>query len=99
MFVERTEETLAQPIEVSETPSPERGVARRGRQAAAKKVVAKTQPEAPVEIAVAADTADGTDESAAKKTTAKKTAAKRAPRKTAPASRRPRKTAAATSEE
>ena len=102
VFVERTEEALAQPIEVSETPSPKRGVARRGRQAAAKKVVAKTQPEAPIEIAAAADTADtadSTDESAAKKTTAKKTAAKRTPRKTAPASRRPRKTAAATSEE
>jgi len=99
VFVERTEETLAQPSEVSEPPSPKRGVARRGRQAAAKKVVAKTQPEAPVEIAAAADTADSMDESAAKKTAAKKTAAKRTPRKTAPASRRPRKTAAATSEE
>ena len=99
VFVERTEETPAQPSEVSETPSPKRGVARRGRQAAAKKAVAKTQPEAPVEIAAAADTVDSTDESPAKKTAAKKTAAKRTPRKTAPASRRPRKTAAATSEE
>ncbi len=99
MFVERTEEALAQPTEVSETPSLKSGVARRGRQAAAKKVVAKTQPEAPIEIAAAADTADSTDESAAKKTAAKKTAAKRTPRKTAPASRRPRKTAAATSED
>src|SRR5471032_3280417 len=96
VFVDRTEETLAQPSEVGETPSPKPGVARRGRQAAAKKAVAKTQPEAPVEIATAADS---TDESAAKKTAAKKTAAKRTPRKTAPASRRPRKTAAATSEE
>ncbi|CAH2811925.1 MAG: Maebl [Candidatus Burkholderia crenata] len=93
VFVERTEETLAQPSEVSETPSPKRGVARRGRQATAKKVVAETQPEAPIEIAAAADTVDSTDESAAKKT-----AAKRTPRKTEPASRRPRKTAAATSE-
>ncbi|SOE56770.1 TIGR00288 family protein [Burkholderia sp. D7] len=99
VFVERTEETPAQSGGVSETPSPKRGVARRGRQAAAKKTAAKTQPEAPVEIAAAAETVDSTDESAAKKTAAKKTAAKRTPRKTAPASRRPRKTAAATSEE
>ena len=99
VFVERTEETPAQPGEVSETPSPKPGVARRGRQAAAKKVAAKTQPEAPVEIAAAADTVESTDEPAAKKTAAKKAAAKRTPRKTAPASRRPRKTAAATSEE
>ena len=99
VFVDRTEESLAQPMEVSETPSPKRGVARRGRQAAAKKVVAKTQPEAAVEIATAADTPGSTGESAAKKTATKKTAAKRTPRKTAPASRRPRKTAAATSEE
>ncbi|QIN60808.1 NYN domain protein [Caballeronia sp. SBC1] len=104
VFLERTEETPAQSSEtssseVSETPSPKRGVARRGRQAAAKKVVAKTQPEAPVETASAADTVDSTDEPGAKKTAAKKTAAKRTPRKTAPASRRPRKTAAATSEE
>lgn len=94
VFVERTEEALAPPSEVSETPSPKRGVARRGRQAAAKKVVAKTQPEVPVEVAAAGETADRTDASPAKKTAAKKT-----PRKTAPASRRPRKTAAATSEE
>jgi uncharacterized protein (TIGR00288 family) len=92
VFLERTEEALAQPSEVSETPSPKRGVARRGRQAAAKKVVAKTQQEAPVDVAAAA--VDRTDESAAKKTAAKKT-----PRKTAPASRRPRKSAAAASEE
>jgi uncharacterized protein (TIGR00288 family) len=94
VFVERTEEALAPPSEVSETPSPKRGVARRGRQAAAKKVVAKTRQEAPVEVAAAAETADSTDKPAAKKTAAKKT-----PRKTAPGSRRPRKTAAATSEE
>jgi uncharacterized protein (TIGR00288 family) len=94
VFVERTEGTPAQPSEVSEAPSPKPGVARRGRQAAAKKVVAKTQPEAPVEIAAAAETPDSTDKPAAKKTAAKKAA-----RKTAPASRRPRKTAAATSEE
>jgi uncharacterized protein (TIGR00288 family) len=94
VFVERTEETLAQPSEISETPSPKRGVARRGRQAAAKKVVVKTQPEAPVEVAAAVETTDSTDKPAAKKTAARKT-----PRKTAPAGRRPRKTAAATSEE
>jgi uncharacterized protein (TIGR00288 family) len=94
VFVERTEEAPAQASEVSEAPLPKPGVARRGRQAAAKKVVAKTQPEAPVESAAAAETADSTNKPAAKKT-----AAKKAPRKTAPASRRPRKTAAATSEE
>jgi hypothetical protein len=94
VFVERTEETPAQPSEVSEAPSPKPGVARRGRQAAAKKVVAKTQPETPVESAAAAETVDSTDKPAAKKT-----AAKKAPRKTAPANRRPRKTAAATSED
>ena len=94
VFVERTEETPAQAIEVSEAPTSKPGVARRGRQAAAKKVVAKTQPEAPIESAAASKTVDSTDKPAAKKT-----AAKKAPRKTAPASRRPRKTAAATSEE
>ncbi len=94
VFVERSEETPAHPIEVSEAPSPKTGAARRGRQAAAKKVVAKTQPEAPVESVAAAESVASTDKPAAKKT-----AAKRAPRKTAPASRRPRKTAAATSEE
>jgi uncharacterized protein (TIGR00288 family) len=94
VFVERTEEAPAQPSEVSETQSPKRGVARRGRQAAAKKVVAKTQPEAPVEVVAAAETLDSADKPAAKKT-----AAKRTPRKTAPASRRPRKTAAEASEE
>jgi len=96
VFAERTEETVAQPSEVSETPSPKRGVARRGRQVAAKKIVAKTQQEAPVEVAAApaTETAASTDKPAAKKT-----AAKKAPRKTAPASRRPRKPAAATSEE
>ena len=99
VFVERTEEPPAQASELGETPSPKRGVARRGRQAAVKKVVAKTQPEAPVEIAATAETVDSTDESAARKTAAKKTAAKRTPRKTAPASRRPRKSATATSEE
>jgi hypothetical protein len=94
VFVERTEETPAQAIEVSEAPTSKPGVARRGRQAAAKKVVAKTQPEAPIESAAASKTVDSPDKPAAKKT-----AAKKAPRKTAPASRRPRKTAAATSEE
>jgi len=94
VFVERTEEAPAQPSEVSETQSPKRGMARRGRQAAAKKVVAKTQPEAPVEVVAATETLDSADKPAAKKT-----AAKRTPRKTAPASRRPRKTAAAASEE
>ncbi|MGX7005827.1 NYN domain-containing protein [Caballeronia sp. KNU42] len=96
VFVERTEEAVAQLSEVSETPSPKRGVARRGRQAAAKKIVAKKQQEAPVEVAAApaTETAASTDKPAAKKT-----AAKKAPRKTAPASRRPRKPAAATSEE
>jgi len=94
VFVERTEETPAQPSEVSKAPSAKPGAARRGRQAAAKKVVAKTQPEAPIESAAAAKTVESTD-----KPVAKKTAAKKAPRKTAPASRRPRKTAAATSEE
>jgi uncharacterized protein (TIGR00288 family) len=94
VFVERTEETPAQPSEVSKAPSPKPGVARRGRQAAAKKVVTKTQPEAPIESAAAANTIESTDKPAAKKT-----AAKKAPRKTAPASRRPRKTAAAASEE
>ncbi|WP_174254626.1 NYN domain-containing protein [Burkholderia sp. S171] len=94
VFVERTEETPAQSREVSEAPSPKPGVARRGRQAAAKKVVTKTQPETPIESAAATKTVESTDKPAAKKTAAKKT-----PRKTAPASRRPRKTAAATSEE
>jgi uncharacterized protein (TIGR00288 family) len=94
VFVERAEEAPAQPSEVSEPPSPKRGVARRGRQAAAKKVVAKTPQEAPVEVTAAVETAGSTDEPAAKKTAAKKT-----PRKTAPRSPRPRKAAAATSEE
>ena len=94
VFVERTEETPVQPSEVNEAPSPKPGVARRGRQAAAKKVVAKTQPEAPIESAAAANSVESTDKPAAKKTAAKKT-----PRKTAPGSRRPRKTEAATSEE
>jgi uncharacterized protein (TIGR00288 family) len=94
VFMDREEEAPAQLSEVSETPSPKRGAARRGRQAAVKKVAAKTQQEAPVEVAAAVETTDSTDEPAAKKP-----AAKRTPRKTAPASRRPRKTAATKSEE
>jgi uncharacterized protein (TIGR00288 family) len=98
---EREEEALARLSEVREAQQPKRGTARRGRQAAAKKVAAKTPQEEPAVVTVAAQTkteaVDSPDQPAA--APAAKKAAAKTPRKTAPRSRRPQKTAAAASEE
>jgi NYN domain len=96
---EREDEALARLNEVLEAPQPKRGVARRGRQAAAKKAVAKTSQERheePVAVAVSIEAADSPDQETA--APAAKKASTRAPRKTAPRSRRPRKSAAASEE-
>jgi uncharacterized protein (TIGR00288 family) len=95
---EREEEALAQLSEVREAQQPKRGVARRGRQAAAKKVAVKTKTprEEPVVVAAETEAVDSRDQPAA--APAAKKAAAKTPRKTAPRSRRPRKTATATEE-
>lgn len=96
---ERGDEALARLSEVREAPQAKRGVARRGRQAAAKKAVAKTpqaRHEEPVAVAVSVEAAHSPDQETA--APAAKKASTRAPRKTAPRSRRPRKTAAASEE-
>jgi uncharacterized protein (TIGR00288 family) len=95
---EREEEAIARLNEVLEAPQPKRGVARRGRQAAAKKAVAKApqeRHEEPVAVAVSVEAADGPDQETA--APAAKKASTRAPRKTAPRSR-PRKSPAASEE-